>query len=464
MSLINDALSDLEQRQAGSVKSKSSYLSYLVLLALVCFVAGALVAAGYWLASSSLNSAKASSTILKLSSQAEHKSGLLAVKNSESELVETKDSLNITGDQKAEPLAEVSTASKPSVLPAQSPQVQPNPEEQLALRKTMLSNKAEQAYKGQRLTIPENDSAVFYYRQLLVLDSQNEAAIQGMVKVKKRYVALYKQALEQSDKDKAELYLTRLSSLLSSEEVPVYGKQIDTLRQEYLAAVNSKPRQESHLQEPKLADAALNSDSSSALSISKSGQQRSTEKLLELESLIAQGDLIGARQFAEQHKQALVTDERFVDALLTVYLAQQDWLALNALLTEQESQDRVYPFYQAKLIQHYQGDNTARKYLSSHKNMSSRARAMYASLLQKNKQYEPALNQYRILIEGDTNNALYWLGRAINADKLKLYDEARTAYSASARIGGHSKAIEDFIRERYTRLEKLEQAKDISQS
>jgi len=72
---------------------------------------------------------------------------------------------------------------------------------------------AERDLKALRLTTPAGNNAYDKYKQVLLLDKDNRAAIEGQLKITKRYLALVDKAVANQDVKQAKRYLSRVRSL-----------------------------------------------------------------------------------------------------------------------------------------------------------------------------------------------------------------------------------------------------------
>ena len=69
--------------------------------------------------------------------------------------------------------------------------------------------KAQLAFTSDRLVLPQDDNAVYYYQQVLRFSSNNLAAHQGLHRVGERYVVLVEKALAQRKKQLAQQWSRR---------------------------------------------------------------------------------------------------------------------------------------------------------------------------------------------------------------------------------------------------------------
>lgn len=95
-----------------------------------------------------------------------------------------------------------------------------------------LLQQASAALEDYRLTIPEQQSAYTYYRQVLALDPDNEAARRGMRQVVQRYVWLSRRSLELGDYEHVEQYTERGLRLdADNEELRAIQRLLDIERE-----------------------------------------------------------------------------------------------------------------------------------------------------------------------------------------------------------------------------------------
>ncbi|HQQ63616.1 MAG TPA: hypothetical protein PLF22_08580 [Pseudomonadales bacterium] len=83
------------------------------------------------------------------------------------------------------------------------------------------------AFEKDRLSVPAEDNAVLYYKQVLQLDAGNVAAKKGLVKVARRYCDLALTANGNGDKRLAQKYLHRAEDINgSTAETETVRKQL----------------------------------------------------------------------------------------------------------------------------------------------------------------------------------------------------------------------------------------------
>jgi predicted Ser/Thr protein kinase len=106
----------------------------------------------------------------------------------------------------AEPRHDAPTAVTEDPSGASSPGTS---REQLERKIDRLLVRADVALAAQRLTLPENDNAYDYYREVLRRDPGNRQAKSGLREIAERYASLAEQQLDEGDIEGARRYLTR---------------------------------------------------------------------------------------------------------------------------------------------------------------------------------------------------------------------------------------------------------------
>ena len=96
-----------------------------------------------------------------------------------------------------------------------------------------LLGKAREAMADHRLTTPENNNAVLYYREILELDPASEEALAGLVEVEKQYVSWLEQALAEHKIDKSVALLDKLRLVNPAHpEIMDFDRKIERLRKQ----------------------------------------------------------------------------------------------------------------------------------------------------------------------------------------------------------------------------------------
>jgi len=94
---------------------------------------------------------------------------------------------------------------------ASSPDVDPRKAAQLRRQRQIQGylSKARQAMATSRLTMPERDSAFYYYQQVIDRSPKNKEALLGLKKIANRYAYLAEKEMDRRDREKAKRYILR---------------------------------------------------------------------------------------------------------------------------------------------------------------------------------------------------------------------------------------------------------------
>lgn len=101
--------------------------------------------------------------------------------------------------------------------------------------------RAEQALRDKRLTTPERQNALFYYRQVLAQQPHNEEARKGLARIVERYLQWHEAAVRSGRYQQAAAYLRRAQRVRPDDPaIARAARQGETLRRE--AAAEAKAR------------------------------------------------------------------------------------------------------------------------------------------------------------------------------------------------------------------------------
>ena len=119
----------------------------------------------------------------------------------------TPESLNrVVPEGEPKPEAQLETPREETAPPA-SPGLVTADDEDVNIEAHLLS--ARDALDDYRLMTPKNDSAYYYYSEVLKRDPQHQEALQGMTEIAERYADLVEKELDQFDYSEAKKYLRR---------------------------------------------------------------------------------------------------------------------------------------------------------------------------------------------------------------------------------------------------------------
>lgn len=478
MSLINDALVDLERRKAaesnsldsvlasnGSLNAPRRRLALPVLFSLIIVLGTA-----WYLAPFDLQSIRDSDPKVTQQTPSPVHQTDDEKKNAAGERVDTV----MTNP------AEVASVDRVEKNEFQGSEMDSQRAQSLIKKKQLLISSllrnAERALDDYRLTKPENNSAQFYFTEVLSLDSENLQALVGMEKIKSAYVDLYKNALDRNEKIKAEAYRKSLYALLTESEREHRQVQLAEIEQRKVLSnpddyhdtkvtvdrpsIENPVPKETHTQKNRVSQVE---PVSAELQIKKSDAQIERDFLLEIDAEIARGNIVSA---LSQLEDAVIT-QRFSTAveerLFHLYFSNRDYPKALGMIDKLGSARARHAHLYAEATQLIYGQEAALNFLDGGYGDNSRAQAVHAGLLQQFERFSEAEKLYAELTKVVPANALYWLGLAVARDKQVLSESAVLAYRRALQLGGHTANVQKFIQQRIQALSNQGSKVELSQ-
>ena len=314
--------------------------------------------------------------------------------------------------------------------------------------RALLSN-AHSAFSNNRLSIPESDNAIYFYREVLALEPENETAQLGLIRVKDRYFTLINTAISGDKFSRAQQLISRVRPLSDSAEIDVLISRLSAAR---------KPR------EPAENIANIEKAKGQQATIQKSVQQIEYDMFTRARSAYEEGNLGSAiatmEYFSETYGEM---QDRSVRLLFNAYVRKNNFSKALLLVDAQSASGKEFDDLRARILRLTSGDEAARVYLERQETLSLEAQSLLAAYYQKSEEFESAQKLYRSLVQRDESNSRYWLGLAVSSDSLSDSETARKAYLTSRSLGGHSVKILTFINTRLNELQGTEaQAMELS--
>ena len=471
MSLINDALRDLEARDStskqkqnlcGSADSKTLHFSseewgkekrgkffsnYFAMISSVGIMS--IAVAAYLFSGSASFSQKGSVEVDRkvLVSPFEEKHtkdyvGQLGVTSFEKELLQSK---TVSAEVSQ---TEISGGGSASIINSDS-------EDKLV---SELS-KAKLALASLRLTKPVNDNAVYYYQQVLSVEPGNAIALQGMNAVKEKYTYLYERALAENDAVRAQRLLISLNALLEETEKQSYQNLIASIERKY--SQESKQSELKNIVVNKVSEEE--SSKGSSLQVQASKAQLEDDILARFDTLRREGNTKGAEQWLTQNLRVNPKLDSVTNTLLDIYLSQSRYREAMEIVLEIDTYREDHAHIYAESLRALQGEGAALAFLDSLTNLNLRAQAAYAGLLQKHERYPDAVRAYSRLLAVDQNNGLYWLGIAVSLDKAGESSRALSAYRSAAKFNRKNPDLMRFVENRIKSLSRQKNKLELSQ-
>lgn len=439
MSLVNDMLRDLEQREstsprpshtrAGSAGSpRGSAFRYGVISFAVVL---GLCAIGLWLWQGLTVPDKATASV---SDPAAPSQTSVAVSSfaSSSAVADFVPALTELEDQ--EPL---------NLAPSVS-----------ALQENLIKGKT--ALLADQLTRPLDASAYLFFQKALSLAPQNPEAMAGLQAIADRYATLARRQLEQGERDSARRLLEKGEGVWPGREsVAQVREQLADAKPE-LAYTQSSSRQ-THAQSSSSFSSKSPAVSDSAVTQTLTSKDRAA--VAEARILIESGQTSRAEQqlqgFLTQQAQQGLWPEQARRTLLELYLARDNRAQARGLLAGALPAEQA-AYLQAKIANDEGDYEAAIGYLESALNQvdafDEPYRALMASVYQRLERSASAQVYYTRLLQVFGSKARYWLGLGVAMDRQGDYPAAANAYRRAQSAADSNATIQNFTRQRLAQL------------
>lgn len=309
-----------------------------------------------------------------------------------------------------------------------------------------LFEAAQLALQSNRLTLPENNSALFYYNAILSLDSTNQRALDNLQSLQWRFVAILESKIEDGAFDTAKSMVERLDGFkLSVADRQVYIDRINELSR-VNDAIAEGTSSGSIVQEVKR---------SGDLSVELTPESQDIATWQRAKQLIAEDDLVAAinllEAFVMQFPQALKSNV----LLIELFVGQHEIAKAQASILRLPTGHIATNYLNALLMNAVHGPETAVRLLESaepHEEILQAHLALLAGLYQKQKHYDKSWLTYQSLLDKYPQDFRYLLGYAVSADALDKKEQAIRAYSSLDSLGHPDPSVREFVRQRISVL------------
>ncbi|MFT5082911.1 MAG: hypothetical protein ACI9Y1_000947 [Lentisphaeria bacterium] len=333
--------------------------------------------------------------------------------------------------------------------------------------------KAESALKHNRLTIPTGENALFYFSQVLELQPENSRALAGVAEVKRLYLKQLDYALKAKKVVLASSLLERLRVLnISEEKVAMYKNEFFDVSRfaekkhkkwDPDNQINKKSTPNStselaeivpaNLQEPGHISIVTSDASKDFMALERaqflSGQGQQTTGLQEL------------KEFVSRSPFAINSTVYLVDSHINL----MNFSEVEAILAALPPKHTALPYLNARLASATGSTAAAIRILESNTAADELYRSQIgflAALYQSDQQYIKSRDLYRQLLTRYTNDATYLLGYAITSDALGEIQNAILSYRTLLRDGRQDSNIKKFMEQRIAALAPIDVA-EVSQ-
>lgn len=313
-----------------------------------------------------------------------------------------------------------------------------------------LLQSGNKALSKDRLTRPTKSSALQYFQKVLSYDAENISALTGIHKIKLRYIELVTRSFDRGEPEQAETLLTRLNSLLNESDHKDLGSHLYRIN-----ALVERSRGE----RTKLAERPLNNKTEQKAGvISPTATQSESDIVSAYDALIKANNFGAAQKTLEAAVNSAKRDQQpvILARLFDHYLDNAKVDEAKVLLIEREALGETWVYQRASILKAESRSREALIYLRQQAldgaMTDEKSLSLYAGLLNKTGDYEESTKAYRQLVAMNSEEPIYWLGLAISEDALDNYEEAYKAYQITLRYGEHSQIVAQFVRHRINKL------------
>lgn len=268
---------------------------------------------------------------------------------------------------------------------------------------------AEQCFAVDRLTTPADDNALAHYEAVLVMEPDQEQALEGIERIVQRYVELAEIAEVEHNPVRVERYHRRAKAL--AEQYPSAG--------EWLARYLSKDQ--------------------SSISRAPSLQFQDQQLAQEAQQLVDNGDIRTAINRLEQFVAANSGAEASENLLVDLYVRNERYQAAlkqvdnsPSLAAEERRLRRSRIFIAQEQFQSALDELAGgRPAMQTHQDYY----ALQAALLHQLGRYQDAAALYQRLLAVERDQFTYWLGLAVSLDALQDWSAALQAFQHARQLG-----------------------------
>ncbi|HMW73793.1 MAG TPA: hypothetical protein PKD17_18345, partial [Cellvibrionaceae bacterium] len=327
---------------------------------------------------------------------------------------------------------------------------------------TTMLGQAKQYFLADRLTYPPLHNAYQLYREILLKNPNNLAALEGIASIKQRYLALTTEAINQGVWEKAQRYIERAEFVgVDRQELNRLRAQLQGLMPAETAAsgdtrtaepVNIGSEQNSVLASENRPAApvgeqeqlTLNPPSGNRLHRNNTGGALPVSEQAFLASLVEDKDSERlALDFIKSHGNSADT----VRWLARRWVSAQQWLPLLDLMS---SPSAINPaerdVFRAQALLGLKNYQELIVWLSAtQEGEQPELQRILAVALQKTGRETDAMAIYQHLVARHPDNSGLWLALGLSADGLGNNTVAREAFFRAQQLGGHSKTVSDFL-------------------
>lgn len=327
---------------------------------------------------------------------------------------------------------------------------------------------ADNALAQDRLASPLEDSAFYYYQEILRMAPEHPQALQGLDDIAERYLQLVLGAIQQQQFNRAQTLLRR-AGLVAPEHAGIAAMVAELAQAEFAAEQNNiadvqpSPQRISAAvpvvtQTESYSLPAHPSINAAQMHLSPNRDWQDQQAAEQAREFMQQGKTQLARLHLETFVQHNVTASLSSQLLCQLYIEQGDladaetlFADTNALSWPVNDRQRLRAQWlvakgESKAAQKLLEDNLPNA------EMDERYRALLASLYHTNSNYHEAVASYRRLLSTFGEKSSYWLGLALALDALTQKNSALEAYRRAQNFQPLQAEVNTYIEQRIAAL------------
>jgi len=320
----------------------------------------------------------------------------------------------------------------------------------------------EEAFVNDRLTVPARDNALYYYNQILTLDELSAEGKAGKEKIIQRYQALLTEAWENRDNVRLEYLLSRVeASGLALARIARFQRGLEGLETK---AVTQREVSASELSNTELNPALVTS-----VSIQKTLSTRDEAVADREREQYQRGNRRSAKSTLMAFIQEVPRAQKSRLVLFDIYMEEGAHQSAQGLVDSARLRTVVMTYLQARLLLAENNFSGAQLLLETHSFavlhdrykrgtldsvLFEQYNSLQAALFQRQKAHAMAAEKYQFLLGLNHQNGNYWLGFAVSVDALQQRENALAAYQQVLAMGELKPEVEAYVQSRITLLSK----------
>lgn len=314
---------------------------------------------------------------------------------------------------------------------------------------------AEAAIVHNQLSVPLNANAIYYLHAVLGLDPDNLRAKENLLKIKQLYIQQVEYAIDRKNIARAKVLVGRGNNFgLSNAELKAYHDKISSVEFTLADAAPLLPEIQKKTHNENLSEVAKPSW------IKVTSASEDLRYMTKLKHRIANGDMNAVLADLEIYSENSPQSLNAKIFLFELYVEKSDFASAQFLLSALPNGHIASAYFSAQLLNHFKGPEQAILVLESSppdRLMREKQWSYLAALYQKEKHYQKAQNLYTALLRIDETHPQYLLGFAIAADVRGERFRSLQAYKKLLFSGHANVKVQRFVEQRVKTLSAQEQ-------